>query len=78
MRCDQNGRLLVGKDLTLDVWEHHNNPWVGFVDDNGVTVDAATTASHDGVDVGTDKAVRDSISLRNNGKKYGAAVAKRR
>lgn len=76
MRCDQNGRLLVGKDLTLDVWEHHNNPWVGFVDDNSVTVDAATTASHDGVDVGTDKAVRDSISLRNNGKKYGAAVAK--
>jgi len=76
MRCDQNGRLLVGKDLTLDVWEHHNNPWVGFVGDNSVTVDAATTASHDGVDVGTDKAVRDSISLRNNGKKYGAAVAK--
>ena len=76
MRCDQNGRLLVGKDLTLDVWEHHNNPWVGFVDDNSVTVDAATTASHDGVDVGTDKAVHDSISLRNNGKKYGAAVAK--
>ena len=76
MRCDQNGRLLVGKDLTLDVWEHHNNPWVGFVDDNSVTVNAATTASHDGVDVGTDKAVRDSISLRNNGKKYGAAVAK--
>ena len=76
MRCDQNGRLLVGKDLTLDVWEHHNNPWVGFVDDNSVTVDAATTASHDGVDVGTDKAVHDSISLRNNGKKYGAAAAK--
>lgn len=76
MQCDQNGRLLVGKDLTLDVWEHHNNPWVGFVDDNSVTVDAATTASHDGVDVGTDKAVHDSISLRNNGKKYGAAVAK--
>ena len=76
MRCDQNGRLLVGKDLTLDVWEHHNNPWVGFVDDNGVTVDAATTASHDGVDVGTTKAVHDSISLRDNGKKYGAAVAK--
>ena len=76
MRCDQNGRLLVGKDLTLDVWEHHNNPWVGFVDDNSVTVDAATTASHDGVDVGTTKAVHDSISLRNNGKKYGAAVAK--
>ena len=76
MRCDQNGRLLVGKDLTLDVWEHHNNPWVGFVDDNSVTVDAATTASHDGVDVGTTKAVRDSISLRNNSKKYGAAVAK--
>ena len=76
MQCDQNGRLLVGKDLTLDVWEHHNNPWVGFVDDNSVTVDAATTASHDGVDVGTTKAVRDSISLRNNGKKYGAAVAK--
>ena len=76
MRCDQNGRLLVGKDLTLDVWEHHNNPWVGFVSDNSVTVDAATTASHDGVDVGTTKAVHDSISLRNNGKKYGAAVAK--
>ena len=76
MRCDQNGRLLVGKDLTLDVWEHHNNPWVGFVGDNSVTVDAATTASHDGVDVGTTKAVHDSISLRNNGKKYGAAVAK--
>ncbi|WP_368118369.1 choice-of-anchor A family protein [Bifidobacterium adolescentis] len=76
MRCDQNGRLLVGKDLTLDVWEHHNNPWVGFADNNGVTVDAATTASHDGVDVGTDKAVHDSISLRNNGKKYGAVVAK--
>ena len=76
MRCDQNGRLLVGKDLTLDVWEHHNNPWVGFVDDNSVTVDAATTASHDGVDVGTTKAVHDSISLRDNGKKYGAAAAK--
>lgn len=76
MRCDQNGRLLVGKDLTLDVWEHHNNPWVGFVGDNSVTVDAATTASHDGVDVGTTKAVHDSISLRDNGKKYGAAVAK--
>lgn len=76
VRCDQNGRLLVGKDLVLDVWEHHNNPWIGFADSNSVTVDAATTAVHDGVDVGTTKPVHDSISLRNNGRKYGAAAAK--
>lgn len=76
MMIDQNGRLLVGKNLTMDVWEHHNNPWVGFDDNNTMSVDAATTASHDGVDVGTSQAVHDTISLRNNGRKYGAKIAK--
>jgi choice-of-anchor A domain-containing protein len=76
MECDQNGRLLVGKNLTLNVWEHHNNPWIGFNDQNSIAVQAATTASHDGVDLGTKAAVHDSIALKNTGSAYGAKIAK--
>ena len=28
--ADTNGRLLVGKDLTFDIWKHHNAPWRGI------------------------------------------------
>ena len=73
---DTNGRLLVGKDLTLDVWEHHNNPWIGFNDQYSTNVQASTDAAHTGADLGTTSAVHDAISVKNDSKTYGAKIAK--
>lgn len=42
---DTNGRLLIGKDLTLNIWEHHNAPWIGFDEPQCFTVSGKTTAS---------------------------------
>lgn len=42
---DTNGRLLIGKDLTLHIWEHHNAPWIGFDEPQCFTVGGKTTAS---------------------------------
>lgn len=42
---DTNGRLLIGKDLTLDIWEHHNAPWIGFDEPQCFAVTGKTTAT---------------------------------
>lgn len=44
--ADTNGRLLIGKNLTLDIWEHHNAPWIGLPDTpQCFTVNGKTTAT---------------------------------
>ena len=43
--ADTNGRILVGKDLTFNIWEHHNAPWVGFDEPQCFAVNGKTTAS---------------------------------
>lgn len=44
--ADTNGRILVGKNLTLDIWEHHNAPWIGLPDTpQCFTVGGKTSAS---------------------------------
>lgn len=44
--ADTNGRILVGKNLTLDIWEHHNAPWIGMPDTpQCFTVNGKTTAT---------------------------------
>ncbi|MBT1162535.1 choice-of-anchor A family protein [Bifidobacterium sp. SO1] len=30
--ADTNGRLLIGKNLRFNIWEHHNAPWIGLPD----------------------------------------------
>lgn len=42
--ADTNGRILVGKNLTFDIWEHHNAPWVGFDEPQCFNVDGKTSA----------------------------------
>lgn len=44
--ADTNGRLLVGKNLILDIWEHHNAPWIGMPDTpQCFTIEGETTAT---------------------------------
>lgn len=43
--ADTNGRILVGKNLTFDIWEHHNAPWIGFDEPQCFTVQGNTTAA---------------------------------
>lgn len=43
--ADTNGRILVGKNLTFDIWEHHNAPWIGFDEPQCFTVSGNTTAT---------------------------------
>lgn len=43
--ADTNGRILVGKDMTFDIWEHHNAPWTGFNEPQCFSVSGKTTAS---------------------------------
>lgn len=42
---DTNGRILVGKDLTFDIWEHHNAPWIGFDEPQCFAIDGKTSAT---------------------------------
>lgn len=41
---DTNGRILVGKNLTFDIWEHHNAPWIGFDEPQCFAVSGKTSA----------------------------------
>lgn len=43
--ADTNGRILVGKNITFDIWEHHNAPWTGFNEPQCFTVGGKTSAS---------------------------------
>lgn len=44
--ADTNGRILVGKNLTMEVWEHHNAPWIGRPDTpQCFTIGGKTTAT---------------------------------
>lgn len=43
--ADTNGRILVGKDMTFDIWEHHNAPWTGFNEPQCFSVSGKTSAS---------------------------------
>ncbi|MBT1162536.1 choice-of-anchor A family protein [Bifidobacterium sp. SO1] len=43
--ADTNGRLLIGKDLIFDIWEHHNAPWIGFDEPQCFTVSGKTSAT---------------------------------
>ncbi|MBT1162537.1 choice-of-anchor A family protein [Bifidobacterium sp. SO1] len=40
-----NGRLLIGKDLTLNTLEHHNAPWIGFDEPQCFAVSGRTEAT---------------------------------
>ncbi|MBT1162748.1 choice-of-anchor A family protein [Bifidobacterium sp. SO1] len=43
--ADTNGRLLIGKNLTLTIWEHHNIAWTGFDEPQCFAVNGATKAN---------------------------------
>nr|WP_276310688.1 choice-of-anchor A family protein [Bifidobacterium sp. SO1] len=43
--ADTNGRLLIGKNLTLNVWEHHNIAWTGFDEPQCFALQGNTKAS---------------------------------
>lgn len=42
--ADTNGRLLIGKDLIFDIWEHHNAPWRG-IQQGCVTLQTTSSSS---------------------------------
>lgn len=42
---DTNGRLLIGKNLTFHIWEHHNAPWIGFDEPQCFAISGKTTAT---------------------------------
>ena len=64
--ADTNGRLLIGKDLTFDIWEHHNSPWVGFDEPQKFTVQGATRKNAN-VSYGDTDAVSDTVTLNSTG-----------
>ena len=43
--ADSNGRILVGNNITFEIWEHHNAPWIGFDEPQCFTINGKTTAS---------------------------------
>ncbi|MBT1162546.1 choice-of-anchor A family protein [Bifidobacterium sp. SO1] len=45
VNADTNGRLYVGKNLTLNIWEHHNIAWIGFNEPQCFAVNGSTKAS---------------------------------
>lgn len=65
--ADTNGRLLVGKDLDLSIWEHHNAPWVGFDEPQKFTILGSTAAQRGKAVAGGTAAVSDTLRLRSAG-----------
>jgi len=60
--ADTNGRILVGKNLNLDIWEHHNAPWIGFDEPQKFTLQGKTKTT--GAKHRNQDSVQDVLSIR--------------